>query len=214
MPRLTETHPIMQSITDNNLEKLQKLLKDEKKNELYPSIQWGPITPLIAAIVNHNMEIFTYLLGQDADPNSPSDGYRTPLHYVLFSKLRTVPRLTEAHPIIQSITDNNLEKLQKLLKDTNPNELYPSRDPWTPLHYVLLSKAPVFFVTKLLEAKADPNGWIPIERQIFTPLQTIPKDNVNKRSRRWKIASATTFGYTGINTLCKICSRSFLCQDA
>uniref|UniRef100_A0A3P8U2T9 Protein kinase domain-containing protein n=1 Tax=Amphiprion percula TaxID=161767 RepID=A0A3P8U2T9_AMPPE len=114
VPQRTEIHPIIQSIMDNNLEKLQKLLKDKNPNELYPGREWGLITPLIAAVVDHNREICTYLLRQGVDPNRPSGC------------------------------------------------------DWTPLHYVLLSNAPVVFVMKLLEAKANPNGWSAMET---TPLQ-------------------------------------------
>ncbi|XP_051799955.1 uncharacterized protein LOC110972434 isoform X4 [Acanthochromis polyacanthus] len=113
-PQRTETHPIIQSIMGNDLEKLQNLLKDKNLNGLYPGREWGFITPLIAAVVNHNREICTYLLNQGVDPNNPS------------------------------------------------------RCDWTPLHYVLLSKAPVDFVTILLEAKANPNGCSAME---ITPLQ-------------------------------------------
>nr|XP_033465755.1 uncharacterized protein LOC117246125 isoform X2 [Epinephelus lanceolatus] len=112
----TGTHPIIRHILNNNLKKLKTLLKDNSIDGFYPCREWNDyITPLIAAVVNHNRDIFTFLLQQGADPNKASQ--------------------------------NNL----------------------TPLHYVSISKAPLFFVEKLLEAKANPNG--SSARQRFTPLQ-------------------------------------------
>lgn len=111
-----ETHPIVKCVINNNLNELQKLLKDNNINQAYPSTECNDyITPLIAAVVNHNRDICTFLLRQGADPNN--------------------------------VSQNGL----------------------TPLHYVSLSIAPLFFVEKLLEAKANPNGW---NLQRFTPLQT------------------------------------------
>uniref|UniRef100_A0A669CEP5 Protein kinase domain-containing protein n=1 Tax=Oreochromis niloticus TaxID=8128 RepID=A0A669CEP5_ORENI len=114
LPQPTDTHPVVQCIFNNNCKKLEKLLRHNDINGLYPSREWKQcITPLIAAVVNHNADICTYLLKQGADPN------------------------------------------------------ISSQYGWTPLHYVSLSKAPLFFVEKLLEAKADPNGC-----GVFTPLLT------------------------------------------
>ncbi|XP_051799953.1 uncharacterized protein LOC110972434 isoform X2 [Acanthochromis polyacanthus] len=114
-----ETDPIIQSIINNNLKKLKKLLKDNDANKLYPCRQCGLITPLIAAVINHKMEICTYLLQvEHVDPNCRC------------------------------------------------------QNGWTPLHYVSIAKAPLDFVEKLLDEKANPNGWTPMEQHIFTPLQT------------------------------------------
>ncbi len=111
----TETHPIIQCIINNKLNKLEKLLKDNNINGVYPCRELRDyITPLIAAVVYQNMDIFTFLLQEDADPNKYSQ--------------------------------NGL----------------------TPLHYVSRATAPLFFVEKLLEAKADPDGF---EIQRLTPLQ-------------------------------------------
>ncbi|XP_049922707.1 uncharacterized protein LOC126403918 isoform X2 [Epinephelus moara] len=113
----TGTHPIIRHILNNNLKKLKTLLKDNSIDGFYPCRELSDyITPLIAAVVNHNRDIFTFLLQQGADPNKASQNF------------------------------------------------------FTPLHYVSRSKAPFFFVEKLLEAKANPNGSNPIER--LTPLQT------------------------------------------
>ncbi len=110
-----DTHPIIQSIINNKLTKLKKLLKDHNIDDVYSCREWrDSITPLIAAVVYHNRDICTFLLQEDADPNR--------------------------------VSKNGL----------------------TPLHYASQSKAPLFFVEKLLEAKADPNGF---EMQRFTPLQ-------------------------------------------
>uniref|UniRef100_A0A3B4HDH5 Uncharacterized protein n=1 Tax=Pundamilia nyererei TaxID=303518 RepID=A0A3B4HDH5_9CICH len=114
LPQPTDTHPVVQCIFNDNRKKLKKLLRDNDINGLYPSREWSQcITPLIAAVVKHNRDLYTYLLKQGADPNKSS------------------------------------------------------QYGWTPLHYVSLSKAPLFFVEKLLEAKADPNGC-----HVFTPLLT------------------------------------------
>ncbi|KAL4006680.1 myotubularin-related protein 5/13 [Sarotherodon galilaeus] len=114
LPQPTDTHPVVQCIFNNNRKKLTKLLRHNDINGLYPSREWKQcITPLIAAVVNHNRNLCTYLLKQGADPN------------------------------------------------------IPSQYGWSPLHYVSLSKAPLFFVEKLLEAKADLNGC-----HVFTPLLT------------------------------------------
>ncbi|KAL4006618.1 ferritin heavy chain [Sarotherodon galilaeus] len=83
----TETHPIIQSITNNDLKKVKKLLKDNNVNRVYPCREWGDyITPLIAAVANHNKEICSCLLRQGADPNMPSQHLWTPLHYVSYFK--------------------------------------------------------------------------------------------------------------------------------
>ncbi|XP_051284443.1 uncharacterized protein LOC127379192 isoform X6 [Dicentrarchus labrax] len=111
-----DTHPLIQCIFDNKLKKLKTLLKDNDINQLYPCRRLKDyVTPLTAAVVNHNMDIWTYLLCQGADPNQAS-----------------------------------------------PTGL-------TPLHYVSLSKAPLVFVVKLLEAKANPDVW---SLQRVSPLQT------------------------------------------
>ncbi|KAM4536835.1 uncharacterized protein PAE49_021278 isoform 1-T2 [Odontesthes bonariensis] len=87
IPQPTETHPVIQCILDNNLKKLKKLLRDNDINEVYPCREWNDyITPLIAAVANHSRDIFTYLLGLEVDPNSPSEEGFTPLHYVSISK--------------------------------------------------------------------------------------------------------------------------------
>ncbi|XP_028284757.1 uncharacterized protein LOC114450682 isoform X1 [Parambassis ranga] len=119
VPRITETHPVIQCIFDNKLKKLKELLDKNPINQQYPCREQGDfVTPLIAAVVNHNSPICDYLLHQGADPNG--------------------------------VSQNGL----------------------TALHYVSLSKAPLVFVEKLLEVKADPNGQSPMEMQIFTPLHT------------------------------------------
>uniref|UniRef100_A0A3B4FI49 Uncharacterized protein n=1 Tax=Pundamilia nyererei TaxID=303518 RepID=A0A3B4FI49_9CICH len=74
-------------ITNNDLKKLRNLLKNDNIDGVYPCREYNDyITPLIAAIVNHNKEICSYLLCQGADPNIPSEHLWTPLHYVTHSK--------------------------------------------------------------------------------------------------------------------------------
>lgn len=82
----TETHPIIQCITNNDLKELSKLLETNDVNRVYPCRECSDyITPLIAAVVNHNTDICSYLLDQGADPNEPSQLRWTPLHYVSLS---------------------------------------------------------------------------------------------------------------------------------
>ncbi|KAL4006688.1 polypeptide N-acetylgalactosaminyltransferase [Sarotherodon galilaeus] len=87
VPPPTETHPIIQCITNNDLKNLKKLLKDNNVNGVYPCRECSDyITPLIAAVVNKNKNICSYLLRQDADPDLPSQLQWTPLHYVSLSE--------------------------------------------------------------------------------------------------------------------------------
>ncbi|KAL4006682.1 AMP deaminase [Sarotherodon galilaeus] len=87
VPPPTETHPIIQCITNNDLKELSKLLKDNNVNGVYPCREYSDyITPLIAAVVNKKTNICSYLLDQVADPNIPSQQRWTPLHYVSLSE--------------------------------------------------------------------------------------------------------------------------------
>ncbi|XP_056225521.1 uncharacterized protein LOC130164666 [Seriola aureovittata] len=71
-------------------------------------------------------------------------------------------------PLIAAVVNHKEDICAFLLKEgADPNKV--SGNNLTPLHYVSLSKAPLAFVKKLLEAKADPNGCAP---QQLTPLQT------------------------------------------
>lgn len=113
--QVTDTHPVIRCIQDNNLKKLKKLLRANDVNGFYPDSKWNDnVTLLIAAVVNHHVDICTYLLDKGANPN------------------------------------------------------LPSQSNWMPLHYVSLSKAPLIFVKKLLDANAVPNG----SNLGQTPLQT------------------------------------------
>uniref|UniRef100_A0A671YUK4 Protein kinase domain-containing protein n=1 Tax=Sparus aurata TaxID=8175 RepID=A0A671YUK4_SPAAU len=110
------THPIIQCVVDNNLKKLKKLLKENDINGIYPCTKCNDlISPLTAAIVNNNRDIFAHLLQHGADPNR--------------------------------VSQKN----------------------FTPLHYVSISQAPLFFVEKLLKARANPDG---CGLQVYSPLHT------------------------------------------
>ncbi|KAM8747150.1 uncharacterized protein AB9X84_015272 isoform 2-T2 [Acanthopagrus schlegelii] len=95
----TETHPIIQCVIDNNLKRLKRLLKENNINDIYPCTEWNDlITPLTAAVVTHNRDIFTFLLQQGANPNCMSQKCFTTLHYVSISQapLYFVEKMLEA----------------------------------------------------------------------------------------------------------------------
>ncbi|XP_050932164.1 uncharacterized protein LOC108892768 isoform X3 [Lates calcarifer] len=141
---LTETHPIIQSIIDNDLKKLKKLLKDNDINQVFPCRECGDyITPLIAAVVNHNRDICTYLLRQGVDPNIPSQNGWTPLHYISRSKAPPVfvrklleekanPNVWTLQPFtpLQTAAINDREDVMKeLLSAGAMVTLFPVTDP-------------------------------------------------------------------------------------
>uniref|UniRef100_A0A671YWA0 Protein kinase domain-containing protein n=1 Tax=Sparus aurata TaxID=8175 RepID=A0A671YWA0_SPAAU len=83
----TETHRIIQSVIDSNLKRLKQLLKENHINGIYSCTKCKDIiTPLTAAVVTHNRNIFTFLLQQGANPNNASALGLTPLHYVSLHK--------------------------------------------------------------------------------------------------------------------------------
>ncbi|XP_033992593.1 probable serine/threonine-protein kinase irlD isoform X3 [Trematomus bernacchii] len=136
-PPTTETHLIIKSIINNNLKKLKKLVKETNINELYPCKEINDhITPLIAAVVNHNADIFTFLLHRGADPNKASSNGFTPLHHVSPSKAPAI-------------------FVEKLLEaKANPNGTYPM---FTPLHTAAIyDRDDVFRVLLSAGAMATP----------------------------------------------------------
>uniref|UniRef100_A0A671YYB4 Uncharacterized protein n=1 Tax=Sparus aurata TaxID=8175 RepID=A0A671YYB4_SPAAU len=83
----TETHRIIQCVIDNNLKRLKQLLKENNINDIDPYTKCkDSITPLTAAVVTHNRNIFTLLLQQGADPNNASALGFTSLHHVSLYK--------------------------------------------------------------------------------------------------------------------------------
>ncbi|KAK0132092.1 hypothetical protein N1851_033112 [Merluccius polli] len=75
----------------------------------------------------------------------------------------------EVSPLIAAVAFQKESIFSFLLrKAANPNTR--SRNRWAPLHWASFDKVPLFFVEKLLAAKADPNGAIDNE-VIPTPVQ-------------------------------------------
>ncbi|XP_028330507.1 2-5A-dependent ribonuclease-like isoform X2 [Gouania willdenowi] len=90
-PQVTETHMLIQCIMNNDLKNLKKLLKEHNIKMKYPCRECNDyITPLIAAVVSHNMDISSYLLCQGSNPDHPSKKGLTPLHYASLSKAPSV----------------------------------------------------------------------------------------------------------------------------
>uniref|UniRef100_A0A671YWC5 Protein kinase domain-containing protein n=1 Tax=Sparus aurata TaxID=8175 RepID=A0A671YWC5_SPAAU len=83
----TETHRMIQCVFDNNLKELKELLKENDINCIYSCTKCNDcISPLTAAVVTHNRDIFTFLLQQHANPNNVSKQGLTPLHHVSLYK--------------------------------------------------------------------------------------------------------------------------------
>lgn len=84
VPPPTETHPIVQCITKNDL---KNLMKENNINGVYPCRECRDyVTPLIADVINNNSDVSSYLLHQGANSNEPSQLRWTPLHYVSLFK--------------------------------------------------------------------------------------------------------------------------------
>ncbi|XP_051505076.1 uncharacterized protein LOC127412400 isoform X1 [Myxocyprinus asiaticus] len=80
VPRKTD--PVIQSITNNDLEKFCELIKGRDINGRYPSEALNDdVTPLAAAVICKNEEICSYLLEESVDPNITSTNGLAPLHY-------------------------------------------------------------------------------------------------------------------------------------
>ncbi|CAL8241836.1 unnamed protein product [Merluccius merluccius] len=77
----------------------------------------------------------------------------------------------EVSPLIAAVAFQKENIFSFLLrKSANPNTW--SRNHWEPLHWASIDKVPLFFVQKLLAAKADPNGAIDNYIEvILTPVQ-------------------------------------------
>lgn len=74
-------------------------------------------------------------------------------------------------PLTAAVVNHKEDLCAFLLREgADPNKV--SRNGLTPLHYAARSEAPLVFVTRLLEANANPDGVDHDEPQEFTPLQT------------------------------------------
>ncbi|CAL8366236.1 unnamed protein product [Boreogadus saida] len=85
---IKETHPILQCIINNKPKQLKLSLKIHDINGLYPCKELhDEVSPLIAAVAFQKEEIFSFLLRQAANPNTPSRLCWTPFHYALSGKV-------------------------------------------------------------------------------------------------------------------------------
>ncbi|CAL8241833.1 unnamed protein product [Merluccius merluccius] len=77
----------------------------------------------------------------------------------------------EVSPLIAAVAFQKESIFSFLLrKAANPNTR--SRNRWAPLHWASIDKVPLFFVQKLLAAKAEPNGAIDnLSEVVLTPVQ-------------------------------------------
>ncbi|XP_058480297.1 uncharacterized protein LOC131456215 [Solea solea] len=96
---VTETHPIIKCVIDDDFKNLKKLLKISDINNLLTCVESNDsITPLIAAVASCKWDIFIWLLNVDANPNVVSKNGFTALHYVSQSQAppKFVRKLIEA----------------------------------------------------------------------------------------------------------------------
>uniref|UniRef100_A0A8C5B3S1 Serine/threonine-protein kinase/endoribonuclease IRE1-like n=1 Tax=Gadus morhua TaxID=8049 RepID=A0A8C5B3S1_GADMO len=85
---IKETHPILQCIINNKPIQLKLSLKKHDINGLYPCKELlDEVSPLIAAVAFQKEDIFSFLLRQAANPNTPSRLCWTPLHYASSGKV-------------------------------------------------------------------------------------------------------------------------------
>ncbi|XP_027132669.1 probable serine/threonine-protein kinase irlB isoform X2 [Larimichthys crocea] len=150
-----DTHPIIHCVFNNNLKKLKKLLKDNNINETYPCREVKDyITPLIAAVVKHNVDICSFLLHEGADPNCGSETGSAPLHYVslLNAPLIFVEKLLEANakpnvcnlhqitPLQYAAISNREDVMKELIAAGAQVTLFPVNDPERITHNEKLSQ--------------------------------------------------------------------------
>ena len=73
---IKESHPIIQCIISNKLDKLKLLLKKHDINGLYPCKELNDVvSPLIAAVAFQKEDIFSVLVNEAADPNTCSQNF-------------------------------------------------------------------------------------------------------------------------------------------
>lgn len=78
---VTETHPLLECIINNNLKKLRKLLLSNNIDTLCPCKELNDwMTPLMFAVANHNEDILTFLLKKGANPDIMNPSGFTALH--------------------------------------------------------------------------------------------------------------------------------------
>ncbi|XP_027132691.1 uncharacterized protein LOC104939709 isoform X4 [Larimichthys crocea] len=150
-----DTDPIIQCVLNNNLKKLKKLLKDNNIDAGYPCREVEDyITPLIAAVIEHNVDICSFLLHEGANPNCGSQTGSTPLHYVSLSNapLIFVKKLLEANakpnvcnlqkitPLQLAVINNREDVMKELIAAGARVTSFPVNDPELITHNEKLSE--------------------------------------------------------------------------
>ncbi|XP_041928947.1 uncharacterized protein LOC121693533 isoform X1 [Alosa sapidissima] len=123
-----QTHPIIKCIFDNNLNKLNKLLKKYDINIKYPCAEWNDdVTPICTAVGCGNEELCTKLLKEGANLSIPSTRGLTPLIYALRSNVsinifrqllngKADPNFGLPTPLTQAACNNRKDVARELLK--------------------------------------------------------------------------------------------------
>lgn len=157
------SEPICQAAYENDLDKVQKLVKEDP-NVVNVKDSFGGDTPLICACRRSNSEVVHHLLCRKADVNLTNNKERTCLHYAVRKRFTfldylliviLMPVMLIGYIILVSKTKQN-ERLIKLLLKTRVNVNATDSEGNTALHYACRMKSQNI-IPLLLEANADPS---------------------------------------------------------